>query len=146
MDGSLGINATEKDPCWPTALAILAWRAVDAWGLNDAWIAHHGGVTAEYLDRYRPEIVAFHAYYGPSSPQEGRAAERGLPGWYRMCRTLQQYAESRGYTLAAAYGEDGFDTHWYFVKPGFPDHDAVVDTIRGVPYLWNGRPVENLAP
>lgn len=27
--GSVGINATEADPCWPTSLAILAWRSID---------------------------------------------------------------------------------------------------------------------
>jgi len=28
--GNLGINATEAEPCWPTALAILAWISSDA--------------------------------------------------------------------------------------------------------------------
>jgi len=36
------------------------WRAIDTWGLNDQWIAHHGGqITEEYLDRYKPELIMF---------------------------------------------------------------------------------------
>ena len=59
------------------------WRAVDAWGLNDAWIAHHGGITEEYLDRYRPEVIVFHAYFSPETPAAGlasRSARSGPPG------------------------------------------------------------------
>jgi hypothetical protein len=26
------------------------WNAIDTWGLNDEWIAHHGEITAGYLD------------------------------------------------------------------------------------------------
>jgi arabinofuranosyltransferase len=35
------------------------WRAVDAWGLNDAYVAHRGGIDEEYLDRYRlhPDVL-----------------------------------------------------------------------------------------
>jgi hypothetical protein len=29
-DGSLGVNATEKQPCWPTGWAVLAWRLAGA--------------------------------------------------------------------------------------------------------------------
>ena len=33
-DGSLGINAAQSSPCWPTALAILAWQAAGSLALN----------------------------------------------------------------------------------------------------------------
>ena len=33
------------------------WNAIDTWGLNDQWIAHHGGITTSYLDQYRPESL-----------------------------------------------------------------------------------------
>ena len=44
------------------------WTAIDTWGLNDAWIAHDGEVTAAYLDEYRPHLIVFHAYFSPLVP------------------------------------------------------------------------------
>ena len=41
------------------------WKAIDTWGLNDEWIAHNGGITADYLDRYKPELIIFHAHFSP---------------------------------------------------------------------------------
>ncbi len=124
------------------------WRAVDAWGLNDAWIAHHGGITAEYLDRYRPEVIVFHAYFSPHTPQEGpRIENRALgPAWYRMVMTLKQYAEDGGYVLAAVYGRNAYDTHWYYVRPGFPWSREIVQRLRGLDYEWDGEPTANFAP
>lgn len=113
------------------------WRAVDAWGLNDTWIARHGGVTEDYLDRYRPEVVMFHAYYSPLEPPGPRAERSGLgPGWFRMCRTLQAYAERRGYRLAAAFGREPSHVHAYYVRPGFPESAALEAAIRGLDYVW----------
>ncbi len=43
------------------------WNAIDTWGLNDEWIAHHGEITADYLDRYKPELIIFHAHFSPLS-------------------------------------------------------------------------------
>ena len=62
------------------------WRAVDAWGLNDAWIAHHGIITEEYLDRYRPEVIVFHAYFSPETDRSilASSGDRSAPpgiGW-----------------------------------------------------------------
>lgn len=34
-DGSVGVTETQGDPCWPTALAMLAWDAVDATAFAD---------------------------------------------------------------------------------------------------------------
>ena len=123
------------------------WRAVDAWGLNDAWIARHGGVTEEYLERYRPEVIAIHAYYSPAaSPEETGAAARGLgPTWLAMATTLQRYAERRGYVLAAAFGRAADDTHYYYVRPGFPESETIAAGIRGMRYLWNGHPARDYA-
>jgi len=124
------------------------WRAVDAWGLNDPWIARHGGITEDYLDRYRPEVIMFHAYYSPLSPPGPRAERSGLgPAWFRMCRTLQSYAESRGYRLAAAFGREPEHTHVYYVRPGFADSAALTAAIRGLDYPWyqDGMPSTNFA-
>lgn len=123
------------------------WRALDAWGLNDAWIARQGGVTEEYLDRYKPEVIAIHAYYSPvAPPQETGAAGRGLgPSWFEMTRTLQRYAVSRGYRLAAAFGRAADDTHYYYVRPDFPESETIAARIRGMQYLWNGHPARDYA-
>ncbi len=125
------------------------WRAVDAWGLNDTWIARHGGVTEEYLDRYRPEVVMFHAYYSPLEDPGPRAETSGLgPGWFRMCRTLQSYAERRGYRLAALFGREPSHVHAYYVRAGLPDTAAIAAAIGGFDYVWyqDGRPATNFAP
>lgn len=56
-DGSLGINAAETDPCWPTALAILAWRAVDANSANDAHYTKQISAATRWLLRVAGEPV-----------------------------------------------------------------------------------------
>ncbi|MCX6377694.1 MAG: hypothetical protein NTU88_16965 [Armatimonadetes bacterium] len=76
------------------------WRAVDTWGLNDQWIAHHGRVTDSYLDRCRPEIIMFYAYFSPIAPPRG---EKGR--FYEMTMVLKSYAEKHGYILAAVFGD-----------------------------------------
>jgi arabinofuranosyltransferase len=118
------------------------WRAVDAWGLNDSWIAHHGGITEEYLDRYRPELIVFHAYFSPGTPESGpRIENRALgPRWYRMVMTLKGYAESRGYVRAAVFGRNAYDTHWFFVRSGFPQSAEIVARLRDLDYQWDGEP------
>ena len=118
------------------------WRAVDAWGLNDRFIAHNGAVTEEYLDRYRPEVIAFHAYFSPGVPQEGPRVENRSLGrrWYRMVMTLKAYAERNGYVLAACFGRNAWDTHWYYVRDGFPQSAAIVARIRALDYYWDGEP------
>ena len=123
------------------------WRAVDAWGLNDRFIAHNGDVTEEYLDRYRPEVIAFHAYFSPGVPQEGpRVENRSLgPRWYRMVTTLKAYAERNGYVLAACFGRNAWDTHWYYVRTGFFQSREIVARIRALEYYWDGEPTVDFA-
>jgi hypothetical protein len=117
------------------------WRAVDAWGLNDAFIAHHGGITEEYLDRYRPEVILFHAYFSPGTPSTGsRVENRSLgPAWYRMVMTLKAYAERNGYVLAAVFGKNAYDTHYYYVRSGFARGREIADRLRALDYQWDGE-------
>lgn len=123
------------------------WSAVDTWGLNDEWIAHHGEVTTEYLDLYKPELIVFHAYFSPLVPP--RLNDRNLgQDWFRMTITLKQYAESHGYILAAAFGDSPYETHYYYVRSDFPDSAKIVQTISGMKaYYWfaTGRKAINYA-
>jgi hypothetical protein len=117
------------------------WRAVDTWGLNDSWIAHHGGVDAAYLGRYNPEVIMFHADFSPLSPPPD-SAEAG--SWLGMVLTLKQYAEANGYELAAVFGSSPRDTHYYYVRPGFPDSAAIIEDIRAIEaegYIFGGRSI-----
>jgi arabinofuranosyltransferase len=107
------------------------WRSVDTWGLNDPWIAQHGGVTEAYLDEKHPELLVFHAYFSPMAPEDARSG-----AWSDMVQLLHRWAEERGYILAACLGDSPHDTHWYYVRPDFPDAPAIVTRIRQTPYTW----------
>ena len=114
------------------------WTAVDTWGLNDEWIAHNGGVTPEYLDRYQPDVIVFHGYFSPLVPP--RINPKNLSqDWFRMTITLKDYAESHGYKLAAAFGDSPYETHYYYVKPGFADSTRIAHDIATMKdYYWFG--------
>jgi arabinofuranosyltransferase len=112
------------------------WRSVDAWGLNDAWIAHHGEITPEYLDQYKPNLIVFHAYFSPLVPP--RINDKNLSqDWFRMTLTLKTYAESHNYVLAAAFGDSPYEAHYYYVRPDFPDSERIVRSIAAMRnYYW----------
>jgi hypothetical protein len=123
------------------------WRAVDAWGLNDAWIAHNGQVTPEYLDRYRPNAIVFHAYFSPLVPP--RINDKNMQqDWFRMTLTLKNYAEANHYVLAAAFGDSPYEAHYYYVRPDFPDSERISRAISAMKdYRWfaSGRRAINYA-
>jgi len=117
------------------------WRAVDTWGLNDQWIAHSGGITEAYLDRYKPELIIFWANFSPLVPPAGGG------DFLAMSMTLKSYAEKHRYTLAAAFGIKPDRTHYYYVRPDFPDSAKIVQSIRDADYCWyrDGRACNNYA-
>jgi arabinofuranosyltransferase len=123
------------------------WDAVDTWGLNDPWIAHHGEITEAYLDAYKPELIVFHAYFSPLVPP--RINDKNLAqDWFRMTVTLMTYAESHGYRLAAAFGDSPYETHYYYVRADFADSDRIfrqISTMKS--YFWyaTGRKAINYA-
>lgn len=103
------------------------WDAVDVWGLNDQFVAHNG-LTVEYLDSKKPHIIMFHDYYSPLVPPkltEANLAQR----WFGMTILLKTYAEDNGYILAAVFGDSPYDTHYYYVRPGFEDSKRLVEQI-----------------
>jgi arabinofuranosyltransferase len=112
------------------------WDAIDTWGLNDQFIAHNGSVTAEYLDRYKPEIIMFHDYYSPLVPPkltEANLAQR----WFSMTITMKEYAEANGYALAAVFGDSPYDTHYYYVRRDFADSKRLIEQIsKMTKYHW----------
>lgn len=108
------------------------WRAIDTWGLNDAWIAHHGPITEAYLRREHPAVVMWHEFFSPLAPP---SASRGDP-WFNMVMTLKRYVEGNGYRLAAAFGRSPFETHYYYVSSDIPESAEIIARIRSTPYSW----------
>jgi hypothetical protein len=107
------------------------WRAIDSWGLNDEAIARTGRLTEEYLERSRPALIMFHAYSSPIMRLQ-RAPER----WDAMVLVLRDFAEARGYRLAASFGVKPDDTHTFYVRPDLPDTDRIVEAIRAMRYYY----------
>lgn len=117
------------------------WRAVDTWGLNDPFITHTGEFTDSYLDRYHPELIVFHAnlQFTEKPP---------VDAWDWMARRLWNYAQARGYTLAAAFGSQQDDYHYYYVRTDFADAGAIINYLKNMRYAWyeDGLTAVNHAP
>ena len=97
------------------------WRTLDTWGLNDSWIAHHGTITKSVLERENPDVIIFRCSFSPIvPPYEDPSWDFGR-AWLAMVMTLKGYAESKGYSLAGAYGTDPHSTHYVYVRQDFPD-------------------------
>ncbi|GAB4545494.1 MAG: hypothetical protein Fur002_19660 [Anaerolineales bacterium] len=112
------------------------WTAIDAWGLNDSFIAHHGGLTGEYLDQYQPHVIMFHDYYSPLVPPKLTEPNLAQP-WFRMTITMKQYAETHGYILAAVFGDSPYNTHYYYVRADFEDSKRLAEQISKMKnYYW----------
>ena len=114
---------------------VSRWRAIDGWGLNDQEIAHEG-LTAEFLDRYRPEVIQFDAEYSPLiEPREA------LTPWSQGTAVMQAYADAGDYELAAAFGITPYKAHYYYVRRDFPESAEIIQRIRDVDYYIGGAPV-----
>jgi len=117
-------------------------RSMDTWGLNDKWIAHNGGISGEYLENFDPHIIMFHAYFSPLVSSDRNDA------WNVMTIKLKNFAEKNGYILAASFGENPYDTEYYYVRPDFPESAEIVQSIREVEYYSGitGAKFTNYAP
>ena len=113
---------------------VSRWNAVDGWGLNDQEIAHQG-LSAEYLERWKPEVIQFDAGFSPQTGERSSATP-----WSQATLVMKHYAEANDYVLAAAYGTSPGKTHYYYVRRGFPHSDELVQRIRDVEYYLGGRP------
>jgi hypothetical protein len=116
-----------------------AWRAIDTWGLNDSWIAHHGGITLEYLERNKPDVIMFHA---PFVPNEVRTTR---DDWTDMIKTLETYAREHRYVLAAAYTAGSSDAHYYYVRRECRKAAEITHDLGGIDYWIRGGKAENRA-
>jgi hypothetical protein len=113
---------------------VSRWNAIDAWGLNDQEIAHEG-LSAEILERWRPEVIQFDADFSPlSGVRDGRTP------WAAATLVMKEYADANGYVLAAAYGYSPYKSHHYYVRPDFPESARIVERIRAVDYHISGSP------
>jgi hypothetical protein len=104
------------------------WRSLDTWGLNDQWIAHHGVVTEEYLEKFDPHIIMFHAFFSPGDSSYIKDE------WNDMAIVLKTYAEKRGYILAVSYEKIPHDTEYYYVRPDFPESAEIIRRIQEIYY------------
>jgi hypothetical protein len=107
------------------------WRAIDTWGLNDRWIAHHGRITDAYLDAQHPDLIMWHI------------VPNAQPGWDQMVFVLRNYAVGHNYILAAAFGQSAAQARYYYVRPDVPGSSEIVRRIRSVapvlPWYWTQK-------
>jgi len=81
----------------------------------------------DYLARVNPEVIMFHADFSPVNPQKEPA-----DAWGSMLNILDTYARDHQYILAAAYGDNPVDTHYYYVRPDFPESRDIVTFIQSL--------------
>jgi hypothetical protein len=91
------------------------WRALDTWGLNDSTIAHRGDLTSSDLERFRPDLIMFHAFMCPMDTRPGRPVVDLGPAWLRMIDTMTAFARTKQYELAAVYG-GSHDCQYFYVR------------------------------
>jgi hypothetical protein len=105
------------------------WRSIDAFGLNDSWIAHNGGITMEYMRKIRPHLILMHGSYKPLDDR----SFIGSDPWPSMLQVIEKYARENHYILAAAFGISPASVHYYYVRPDFKDSQEIASRLRG----WN---------
>jgi hypothetical protein len=110
--------------------------------LNDQWIAHNGEITDQYLDKKKPEIVVFHAFFSPQTYGESFATSLVKTGnWHSMVDILERWCQHNKYILAATFGNNPNNTHYYYVRSDFIDSQSIIEEIRSTTYIWfeNGK-------
>ena len=110
---------------------LSGWIAVDPLGLNDVTVAHEG-LTRAYIASRSPDLIMFHV---DTAEYRDRWAPIGADRWEAMTKSLYGYALEHRYRLVAVIQKsgrlsDGY--HWYFLKPGMADEEALASAILGV--------------
>ncbi|NOY06362.1 MAG: hypothetical protein GXO82_06995, partial [Chlorobi bacterium] len=111
------------------------WRSVDAFGLYDVHVAHHG-LNESYMREIDPELIVFHVY----SNRYRAEWARNDPRWNEMTQKLFFFAEKNDYALAARVGWP-HDCFWYYVKKSCPDASRIISVIanqEGIHYTVPG--------
>lgn len=107
------------------------WRTIDPFGLTDEHIAHQG-LSFDYLDAAQPAIIMYHDVAKPNPPR-----------WAEMVTLLKNYAQTRGYELAAIIERKGpTDVHIYYINPGNPDAEDLLRAIteqEGFSYQFRAK-------
>lgn len=117
---------------------LSRWRAIDPFGLNDERIAHEGFSEAD-ISRRGPELVMFHV----DTPEyQARWTPPGADRWEAMTKGLYRFAEGAGYERVAVIRKgcdesDGY--HWYYLKRGVPEGEAIAAEIREAGRSATGR-------
>ena len=111
------------------------WNAIDTLGLNDAEIAHHG-ISEQYLDESKPELIMYHHAPVPSAAGLVHADLGATQRYLEALRVMHHYAVSNGYILAASYGGDPCSLNVFYVKPNTPDTEEIVSYLRNTPYYF----------
>jgi hypothetical protein len=62
-----------------------------------------------------------------------------------MVMTLKRYAETHDYELAACFGRNEWDSHYYYVRRGFAQSRELTARLRALDYYWDGEPTLDLA-
>jgi hypothetical protein len=88
---------------------------VDAGGLNDSWIAHHG-LTVEYLEQNHPAVIVIASFTDASSR------------WGEMAACLEGFAKSRRYLFA--FSSPRPPHLEFYVAPWVPESLAIVESIE----------------
>ena len=116
------------------------WRVIDALGLNDEYIAHHGGlITPSYLAQQNPAVIMLHAdLYGEPATFNHVVAGVPLPPGVKESGpgVLATYARAHGYLLGAALGASPCNLHMYYIRPDWAGRDAFLHQLRDVPMYW----------
>jgi hypothetical protein len=107
------------------------WHSTDSWGLNDPRIVSEGGITEKYLAEVDPDVIMFHAFYTPLGTLPPPVSQ-----WDAMVAVMHRFAVCHGYVLAAAFAPELTQADYYFVKPGWPNAPAFIDTVRRTRYGW----------
>lgn len=101
------------------------WRSVDLYGLNDSTIVHSKrGLTQEYLGERAPAIFLV------------KVTPELLNHNCNLCRSVQaslEYVQTHNYTLAAVWGYDLCDRHYWYVRNGLPETKTFIDIVSRGP-------------